>query len=225
VVGTDAAGFIGYAAGPTVHYVDRYGLGDALIARLPAETPWRIGHFVRRPPDGYLASLENGGNAIRDPGVAALYDRIRIITEGPLFTGERLRTIWRMNLGRYDRFVESYGLARLALAEVSTPRENGLDWNAPGVVVLTFQGAEISLPHARAVRALELSVSRNDVYEVKLRHEGRTVARRRSAPLMSADGSLALRSIAIAADRADAVLVRPAGGDGRFSLGHVRIDP
>jgi arabinofuranosyltransferase len=104
---TDAAGFIGYAAGPGVHFIDKYGLGDPLMARLPAEVPWRIGHFVRRVPEGYVKSIESGHNVIADAGVAAYYERLRLITEGPLLSRRRLQAVLRMNLGRYEHYIES----------------------------------------------------------------------------------------------------------------------
>ena len=59
VVVRDAVGFFGFAAGPDVHVVDQAGLGDALLARLPPEQrpQWRIGHFFRTVPPGYVESL------------------------------------------------------------------------------------------------------------------------------------------------------------------------
>jgi arabinofuranosyltransferase len=114
LVVTYAAGFIGYAAGPAVHLLDRWALGDALLARLPAETPWRIGHFERHIPSGYEETIATGQNVIHDPGVAAYYEKLRIITEGPVWTLERFRTIWKMNLGAYDQLIASYGSGRIA---------------------------------------------------------------------------------------------------------------
>src|SRR5262249_53356790 len=73
VANPDAAGFIGYGAGPDVHYVDRWALGDPLLARLPIEVPWRVGHYVRRPPEGYIETLNQGVNLIKDPGVHFYY--------------------------------------------------------------------------------------------------------------------------------------------------------
>ncbi len=51
-----AAGFVGYFAGPDVHIIDIYALGDALLARLEVVDykPWRIGHFQRDLPNGYI---------------------------------------------------------------------------------------------------------------------------------------------------------------------------
>ncbi len=52
-------GIFGLYAGPQVHVVDGYALSDPLLARLPAlyNRHWRIGHFERIIPDGYLETL------------------------------------------------------------------------------------------------------------------------------------------------------------------------
>ena len=49
-------GFFGYFAGPRVFIIDYYALADPLLAHLPAVARWRVGHFVRRVPEGYEAS-------------------------------------------------------------------------------------------------------------------------------------------------------------------------
>ncbi len=105
-------GFIGYFAGPRVFIVDGYALCDPLLARLPAQRPalsevevsgkWRIGHYERAAPDGYLVTLRTGVNQIRDPNLAAYYDQLALITRGPLFSRARLFAIWKMNTGQFD---------------------------------------------------------------------------------------------------------------------------
>ncbi|HSQ38900.1 MAG TPA: hypothetical protein VLM78_01970 [Anaerolineales bacterium] len=104
VVDEKNVGFIGYFAGPDVHIVDLYALCDPLLARRPASSPekWRIGHFERAVPDGYLVTLRTGVNQIRDPNLAAYYDQLTLITRGPLFSRARLIAIWKMNTGRFN---------------------------------------------------------------------------------------------------------------------------
>jgi arabinofuranosyltransferase len=223
---TDAAGFIGYAAGPTVHYVDRYGLGDPLLARLPADTPWRIGHFVRRLPEGYLETLEHGRNVIRDPGVGAYYERLRLITEGPIWSRERLRAILNINLGRYERFVAGYGLVRLDPLQLPTEMPATAAWNAPGAVPLTHRGAEITFDGEQTGGALEISVSGDDVYDVEWRRGDRVQRSERIAPRMTPAGALTAHTLAAPGDvRFDTLAVRPSRGDGRYSIGHLRLRP
>lgn len=108
VVVSAAAGFLGWYLGPGVHLLDVWALGDPLLARLPAlrpdpilaivlpelaGQPWRVGHYTRRIPAGYLETLSTGRNALRDPQLAAAYERIRLVTRGPLLAPARLRAI------------------------------------------------------------------------------------------------------------------------------------
>jgi arabinofuranosyltransferase len=103
VVDEKNVGYIGYFAGPAVHIVDRYALCDPLLARRPASSPekWRIGHFERGIPAGYIQTLRTGVNQIADPNLAAYYDQLALITRGPLFSRARLIAIWKMNTGQF----------------------------------------------------------------------------------------------------------------------------
>lgn len=118
-----AVGLLGYYAGPGMHLVDVHGITDPLLARLPAVVPdpimatisphaqakpWRIGHFVRRLPEGYLETLGTGRNSIRDPDLAGYYDRLATLTRGRLLERRRLGIVVAMNLGRYDALRERY---------------------------------------------------------------------------------------------------------------------
>jgi arabinofuranosyltransferase len=97
-------GRYGYYAGPEVHIVDGCALSDPLLARLPPlpDPFWRVGHFRRGIPDGYLATLRSGKNVLRDPGMAEYYDHLTRITQGNLWDRQRWAAIWNMNLGRYE---------------------------------------------------------------------------------------------------------------------------
>ncbi len=110
VVDEKNVGFIGYFAGPAVHIVDRYALADPLLARLPAASveKWRIGHFERDLPAGYLQTLRTGVNQIRDPNLAKFYDALSLITRGPLFSRARLIAIWKMNTGQFDSLLAEF---------------------------------------------------------------------------------------------------------------------
>ena len=96
-------GFLGYYAGPAVHIIDRNGLTDPLLARLPVRDPadWRIGHFRRDVPAGYADTLRGGQNVIEDANLAAYFDVLARVPRGPLGSTERLREIWQLNRGAY----------------------------------------------------------------------------------------------------------------------------
>jgi arabinofuranosyltransferase len=107
-----AIGYVGYFAGPSVHIVDYHALADPLLARLPmvasdpfyaaflrrvrpgeVAAPWRVGHFMRALPAGYLSSLASGENRIADPAVRALWDRVARVTRGPVWSAARLHDV------------------------------------------------------------------------------------------------------------------------------------
>lgn len=100
-------GLYGWAAGPGHHVVDRLGLADPLLARLPAEydPDFRIGHFRRRVPPGYVAAVteDHGLRAadVDDPAVRALYDDVRLATRAPLLAPGRVSAIARLLFHTY----------------------------------------------------------------------------------------------------------------------------
>jgi arabinofuranosyltransferase len=88
----DAIGYASYYAGPKVHVLDPYGLGEPLLARMPMEQgfAWRIGHVRRAIPEGLAQSLISGDNHIADPALASYYERLMKVTRGKLFSVDRL---------------------------------------------------------------------------------------------------------------------------------------
>ncbi len=104
-------GFLGYYAGPAVHIIDRNGLTDPLLARLPVRDPadWRIGHFRRDVPAGYADTVRSGQNVIQNADLAAYFDVLARVTRGPLGSVERLREIWRINSGAYGHLLPGDG--------------------------------------------------------------------------------------------------------------------
>jgi arabinofuranosyltransferase len=102
-------GLRGFFAGSDMHVIDPLGLGDPLLARLPCEPGWRVGHYLRKVPAGYDESVEHGTDVIEDAALATYYDRLRTITRGPIWSLRRARVILRMNLGLYDDLVRARG--------------------------------------------------------------------------------------------------------------------
>lgn len=95
-------GYYGFFAGPGLHVIDPYGLGDALMSRMPFTEGmgfWASGHFYRKVPEGY-ADAAVGQGQIRDPEIAAYWKKLELVTRGPLFDGARLAELVRFNLGK-----------------------------------------------------------------------------------------------------------------------------
>ena len=77
--------------------------------------PWRIGHFVRPVPEGYLETLEDGTCQLASEPLAEYWEALARATRAPLFARGRLGAILRLNLGRYDGLLERH------LAELPPP--------------------------------------------------------------------------------------------------------
>ena len=92
-----AVGLYAYYAGPDVHVVDPLGLGDPLLARLPAQydPAWRVGHYRRAIPMGYAPGHDRGPV---DAELVGLWDTVRTVTRGPIGDPARFGAIVRYNL-------------------------------------------------------------------------------------------------------------------------------
>src|SRR5262249_21078226 len=101
-------GLIGYYAGPSKYIIDPNALSDPLLARLPVGQDFYlafwVSHWTRPLPAGSVESRQTGTNQIIDPAIHAFFDRIRNVTEGPVFSGSRLRDILALNWGRSRHF-------------------------------------------------------------------------------------------------------------------------
>lgn len=111
-------GILGFYAGPGLHIVDAMGLGDPLLARLPTQPGYRVGHYERKVPDWYVSFLKRCADRLNadptrersclpfaqelkdadDPTLVPLYRELLLVTQGPLFDSDRLRTIVRLQL-------------------------------------------------------------------------------------------------------------------------------
>ncbi len=103
-------GMVGYYAGHGVEIIDPMALGDPLLARLPIDDKvhFRIGHFERGLPEGYLETVQSGRNHIADPSLARYWDAIELVTRGPLWSSRRWRAIWALQTGALDPLRDAY---------------------------------------------------------------------------------------------------------------------
>jgi arabinofuranosyltransferase len=92
-------GLATYANTAEKHVVEGYALGDPFLARIRfSPTPgWRIGHFQRDLPVGYIESMRSGKNVLKDPCLRTLYDRLQTVTQGPIWSLPRFRDIVLLN--------------------------------------------------------------------------------------------------------------------------------
>jgi arabinofuranosyltransferase len=106
-------GTFSYYSGPDIWIIDRVALSDPLLSRLSITNDtlftsgWRIGHFLRKVPKGYVESIQTSTNQIEDPKICKFYDKLKIITQGEIFNFKRYKEIWRMNTGYYDHLLHN----------------------------------------------------------------------------------------------------------------------
>lgn len=181
VLNWGAVGMVGYYAGPRVHVVDPPALGDPLLARLPATRPWFPGHFDRRIPEGYLESIRASGNLIADPGVHELYEAVRLITRGPLWSWERARTVVRMNLRRFDGAIAGYGADRRRL------REDDTGWSIDDghPIEIWERGLTVTCERACESAQLQMAVRSGERYRLTFLRESRVLSVVDLSPLPS----------------------------------------
>ena len=223
------AGIRGFHDGHKTPLVDPCALGDAFLARLPAQgsftAEWRIGHFNRFLPVGYRHSVASGQNLLRDRQLALYYDRLVHVTQGDLFDPRRLAEVFRFNTGANDHLLEVFQPRLLQLSELATERADGSRWDQRGNAVLRLGGVEIDLDQTRFDRRLELSVHRTGEYMVLLFRRLRCV-QRETLKVSPGRGMLTHRILLTpkARDRGYAMIrILPLRGDGRFSVGHLKL--
>jgi arabinofuranosyltransferase len=107
-----AVGMLGYYAGPNVYVVDYYGLGDPLLSRLPvverdsqflsfyrslfkreSPYPWRVGHFRRSIPAGYVSTLLSHKNQFKSEELQQAWQILLPVMTEPLFSEKRLKAL------------------------------------------------------------------------------------------------------------------------------------
>ena len=120
-------GFFGLAAGPTKHIVDRNGLSDPLLARLPVSPrlyfEFYAGHYFRDLPEGYLETLATGSNQLADPVLHRYYDRLKDVISGPLFSTARLWSLWYLTAGAGRDVAERYESRRPIVLSIPASNE------------------------------------------------------------------------------------------------------
>jgi arabinofuranosyltransferase len=164
VASPDSMGILGYYAGPSVHLVDALALPDPLLARLPVprQVRWRIGHFRRFMPDGYVEGLRSGRNELTDLRLRRFHDQLLLITRGPIFRTARWRAILDMNFGRCADLVDVDSYRHPPLRVHTGPFASDKDrWTAVADSLLPPAGAWVYFGEASHATRLEITLDRS----------------------------------------------------------------
>jgi arabinofuranosyltransferase len=178
--------------GDHVHICDSWLL-DPLLTRLPVTNPasWRIGHFERRFPEGYLESLATGENKVRHAGLHRYYEALRLVVRAPVLDGARLRAVFDLLRGAYDGDLRAYvdeeyrAPPRLPVAptELAPPLPIGSFWfYEPRVRVIYAGGLEVRWPEPVHATKLRVRVWGVIEYGFRLRRNGVETANLRLQP-------------------------------------------
>ena len=168
-----ANGFTGYYAGPDVYFAHGLAITDGFLARVPPiyNPNWRSGHFMRTIPAGYL-ELEAGNQPhLDDLLLDAYYQKIRLATQGPLFSAERWQALWELNTRDFEDWLPGYsvrfrfpGLQTVsleAIPQLGSPLQLDIDFTGQG------SAAQIEFPELIHAMTVTLGVSAGDNFELE----------------------------------------------------------
>ena len=95
VITRSTIGLYGYYAGSEVYIIDPMALADPLLSKLPSTAywlvhkykfnsikKWRIGHFARKIPAGYLETIKTGKNQLEDKDLKKILRKTFIYYKG-----------------------------------------------------------------------------------------------------------------------------------------------
>jgi len=166
-----ANGFTGYYAGPQVYIAHGLALTDGLLARLPPiyNPNWRSGHFMRLIPAGYLGLEAGQQDHLDDAQLDAYYQKIRLLTQGELYSVERWAAIWDLNTSSFDELmpgrVTSFrfpNLQTVSLETVASNVEVELNLNFAG----QGSAAQVKFPEPLHNSMLEIGLSAGDNFQL-----------------------------------------------------------
>ncbi len=176
------AGLYPFVAGEMFHFVDPW-LCDPLLMRLPTidRVDWRIGHFTRGIPDGYLETLAFGRAAIEHPGLREYHAALQTLVHGDAGVAERLRALASWWSGAHEAERAAY----LADEYFSPPRRNvaltaltrsvdpGTLWcDDPGVRLVGRGGLRITCDAPMTMSSLHVSMMPFTTYTFVFRRGG-----------------------------------------------------
>ena len=162
-----------FLAGPRVRVVDPLGLSDALISRLPARKilRWRVGHYNREIPKGYIETLQTGQSYLQDKDLDLFNTKLSLIIRGRLWDKNRWLAIWKMNLGAYNRLIDRDAyrypdMVRIQLQDLMIPIHPGIPSKNEDGITFSGSGLRIDLGRLWHGKTIELSLDSNDDFQV-----------------------------------------------------------
>ncbi|MCX8064724.1 MAG: hypothetical protein N3G21_06070 [Candidatus Hydrogenedentes bacterium] len=185
-------GFRGFFAGPKVHIIDYWALADPLLSRIPPlyKPKWMIGHFWRHVPGGYLESIETGESRFKDRNLGEFYKKLKIITQGPIWSLNRWREILRVNLGFYDSLIDKdfYRFAGIKFYDYDKLKEQLNKLSSDTGIKVPKRGLEIRFPFSINFREIKAELKAKDKFYFLFFRDKDYVGRLITTPSSSSDG-------------------------------------
>ena len=194
------------------------------------DVEWRVGHYERVIPDGYVYSFYLEDNVMADKDLALYYDKLSFIVKGDLFDSQRFVEIWRMNTGQYDHLIDfdryRYPeLIELSLDEISDETMSG-SYEISDVHKMWDVGLDISKERVSYASALELSLESDDDYRIDLYLGDKKVDTINIKAANEPDGlAVYTESLSHKAQKNgfDRIHIYPTAGDKHYILGHLKL--
>ncbi len=222
-------GVWGYLSQPDLHIIDPLGLADPLLAHLHGNIPWRIGHFERELPQGYLESREAKKNLLQDPSLREYFAIITLLTEGEVFSWKRLQAIVRQNLGFNEHLLVNYQRTtarEIPLARLGLVKDQGTYWGSAANITMEEGGERlIRLTSPLSSHKIQVGLDCNDRYELIFSSAGgetlyATQLGPQGLPCAGITNYLVDLPETLNRTSIDTVTIRPLAGDQLYAIGH-----
>ena len=224
-------GLSGFFAGPDIYIIDGHSLPNLLTARLPIADlkNWRIGHFYRILPEGYIESIEQKKNLIKDNNLSEYFQKLTQITTGPILSLDRFKMIALMNLGNYDYLLEAYinRPTKIPYTKINSSKTTGTNYNCPTCLVINKNGLIIDFDTIVHPSEIEISVDHNDNYLLNFLLNKNDIGDIRININWIPERGLRVDSLSVPAKVIatgfNKILITPIDGDDKYSVGHLKI--
>ncbi|MBN2534770.1 MAG: hypothetical protein JXB88_17930 [Spirochaetales bacterium] len=224
-------GNAGFFAGPAVHFIDLNALTEPLLSKINVRNPhsFRIGHFARNLPRGYLQTIETGKNVIVNKRLATYYDKLSYIIKGDLFEWNRIKEIILMNMGQYDYLLSQYRntLIRVHENQLRDFRQGNTSWDSIKNYLFTEKGIHISMNKSCHAPRIEVTIRYCPVYRISYFMSFFETGVQEITPLKTAGNRLVSHTINIPPGVAKAgytgLRIIPVHSKGIFSIGYMRV--
>ncbi len=175
-----AIGYPSIVSGPSTYVFDRLALTEPLLSKLPVVSKYnfRIGHFFRSIPSGYIQTLlsNSNNNLIEDKEIASYYDKLRNLVRGDIFSVHRFKDIVDLNLKPLIDIKSSKIFVNgsdYSIADIP----NGTPWH--DIHCIAFNDEQVVsflYEEPQVFDSVDIIVDSNDAYEIQINGESYGIA-------------------------------------------------